>query len=275
MTVTYTESATAFGTVLDQSHENVNVGIDAHLYFIVSSGTPVTVPSFVQPAGAGYGGIITKADVIASCNALGIVPYFEEGTAAGRLPGEVWYQSITAGQTIMQGQSIIIKIVPESAAATLSVPNFSGKTLAEAKAVANYAKFTVSYQDESGAALSESQIADTDTVKAQSVAANSSVKEGYAIVLTMQSAAAPVPDPDPTVPNFVGLTYDACDKANADIFVLKYEDKDGKQLMEDASAESNILAGDTRIVLTQSVAAYGQAPAGNVIILTMVEKTSD
>ncbi len=275
LTVTYTESATAFGTVLDQSHENVNVGIDAHLYFIVSSGTPVTVPSFVQPAGAGYGGIITKADVIASCNALGIVPYFEEGTAAGRLPGEVWYQSITAGQTIMQGQSIIIKIVPESAAATLSVPNFSGKTLAEAKAVANYAKFTVSYQDESGAALSESQIADTDTVKAQSVAANSSVKEGYAIVLTMQSAAAPVPDPDPTVPNFVGLTYDACDKANADIFVLKYEDKDGKQLMEDASAESNILAGDTRIVLTQSVAAYGQAPAGNVIILTMVEKTSD
>lgn len=263
VTVTYTESAAAFGTVLDQSHENVNVGIDAHLYFIVSSGTPVTVPSFVQPTGAGYGAIITKADVITACAALGIVPYFEEGSASGRLPGEVWYQSITAGQTMLQGQSIIIKIAPESAAATVSVPSFVGKTLAEAKAVSNYNKFSISYQDESGAVRSESQIAATDTVKAQSVASGSSVKEGYAIVLTMQSAAAS----NVAVPNFMGLTYDACVAANVNGFVLKFEDTSGKQLTE----KVEITTGDARIVSAQSVAAYGEMPAGTIIILTMQE----
>ncbi len=188
VTVTYTENSASYGTILVQSHENAEIGLEDHIYFVASKGSPVIMPSFVQPAGKGYGEIITKEIVLAQCEALGLVAYFEEGSASGRLPGEVWSQSIAAGTQVLQGQSVVIKVTP-STGAMVSVPDFSSKTLAEVTAEANYSKFAITYQDENGALLSESQVAATDTVKSQSVAAGSSVKEGYAIVLTMQSAA--------------------------------------------------------------------------------------
>ncbi len=285
LTVTYTESAAALGTVLDQSHENVKIGIDAHVYIIASAGTPVTVPNFVQPSGKGYDEIITKAEVIATCEALGIVPYFEEEAKSGRLPGEVWAQSVAAGAELLQGQPIVIKVVPVSEAATVSVPNFVGQTLAGAKATKNYGKFAITYQDASGAPLAESQIGSADTISAQSVAASSKVKEGYAIVLTVQEAVVPtpVPTPEPTpeptptpepvaaVPNFKGLTYQEALAANNGKFNLKYEDANGIELkMPDA-----VQSGDGYAVSAQSVPAYGDMPEGTIIVLTITETTTE
>ncbi len=281
VTVTYTQSAQAYGTVLDQSHENVNVGIDAHIYIIASAGEPVTVPNFVQPAGKGYDEIITKADVIATCDALGIVAYFEEGTATNRLPGEVWYQSIAAGSEMLKGQSIVIKVVPASAAANVKVPDFVGMTLEQANKESAFGKLTISYQDESGAALSASDIGANDTVKAQSVASGSSVKAGYAITLTIQAAvvATPAPAPEPTetptyaVPNFVWLTYaDVIATTDADKFDLKFEDTNGKQVTTTELAAGGSMSD--YIVSVQSVSAYGSMPENTIIVLTMVEKQS-
>lgn len=259
VTVNYTESSAVYGIVLDQSHENVSVGIDAHLYFIASAGQPVIVPNFVQPAGKDYDQIITKADVLSQCDALGIVAVFVEESASGRKPGEVWYQSVAAGQEIIAGQPLVIKIVPLSDASTVSVPSFTGKTLAEVSATTNASKLTLRYQDTSGASLSASDIGATDVVKSQSVAANSKVTAGYEVVLVMQAVAAPTPDTY-SVPNYVGKEYSEISATeNFAMFVLKYQDSTGKEITPEA----------TQTVASQSEAAYSSVTANTLIILTM------
>ncbi len=195
--VTHTDNSAAKGTILEQSHKNESVTLGEKVYVIASEGQPVIVPSFVQTASGSYSNIITKADVIAACDTLGLIPMFVEESASGRLPGEVWYQSLAAGSEAKAGDAITIKVVPANAAASVSVPSFTGKSISAVKATSGYSNFAITYQDESGAALAEKDIGASDTIIAQSVVAGSSVKAGYAIVLTVEVYIAPMPTEAP------------------------------------------------------------------------------
>ena len=54
------------------------------------------------------------------------MPVFKEENKAGRLPGEIWHQSIEAGKEITEGSTIVLKYVPANVKVT--VPNFVGMT---------------------------------------------------------------------------------------------------------------------------------------------------
>jgi len=89
----------------------------------------VYVPDFVAPAGSGYDIAITRDKALAMCEELNIVPIFQEANKSGRLPGEIWHQSIEAGKEITEGSTIVLKYVPANVKVT--VPNFVGMTKEE------------------------------------------------------------------------------------------------------------------------------------------------
>ena len=59
------------------------------------------------------------------CEELNIVPIFEKASKPGRLPGEIWSQSIEAGTEVTEGTKIVLKYVPVS---KVKVPNFINMT---------------------------------------------------------------------------------------------------------------------------------------------------
>ena len=83
------------------------------------------IPDFVAPEGSGYDVAITREKAIAMCEELNIVPIFEKADKPGRLPGEIWSQSIEAGTEVTEGTKIVLKYVPVS---KVKVPNFINMT---------------------------------------------------------------------------------------------------------------------------------------------------
>ena len=102
------------------------IGINTTINITVSSGKVVYVPDFVAPAGSGYDAAITREKAIAMCEELNIVPIFVEEGKSGRLPGEIWSQSISAGQEINEGSTITLKYTPVNVQVT--VPDFTNMT---------------------------------------------------------------------------------------------------------------------------------------------------
>ncbi len=188
VSTTYTENTASYGTVLSQDKIDYTIGIDGNIQLVVSKGMPVIVPNFVQTGGSAYGTIITKADVLAQCDALGIVAIFvEEATSASdRVAGEVWYQSIAAGTEIKVGDTITIKLQPASSEAKVTVPDFTNMAGGELSDDAKVYTFT--YIDQHGADIAASNIA-SYTVTAQSVPEGTVVSKGCAITLTMKMTA--------------------------------------------------------------------------------------
>ncbi len=124
--VTSTKSNSPPGTILTQSKANTLVDINTSISITVSSGKVVFVPDFLSPAGSGYDAIITREKAIAMCEELNIIPVFVEENKSGKLPGEIWYQSIGAGMEIKEGSTITLKHVPANV--QLVVPDFTGLT---------------------------------------------------------------------------------------------------------------------------------------------------
>ncbi len=273
--VNYTSNTATRGTILEQSHQNSSITLGETVYVIASAGQPVTVPSFVQASSGNYATIITREYVVTTCDALGLIPIFVEEAQSGRLAGEVWYQSLAAGSQANAGTMITIKLVPESAAANVSVPSFKDKTFEQVKATSGYANFAISYQDESGTALLESNIGASDTITAQSVTAGSSVKAGYAIVLTVRAYVAPetpAPTETPTknVPNLIGKSYAVAKSEGEDAgFVVKFVNGDAN------GAELTETDAKGKVVSAQSIPAYSTAAQGSILVLTMEASAND
>ena len=127
--VTNTKSNSPKGTILHQDKANTVISIKETISITVSQGKVVYVPDFVAPAGSGYDVAITRDKALAMCEELNIVPIFKEENKSGRLPGEIWHQSIEAGKEITEGSTIVLKYVPANVKVT--VPNFVGMTKAE------------------------------------------------------------------------------------------------------------------------------------------------
>jgi beta-lactam-binding protein with PASTA domain len=123
------------------------------------------------------------------CDAAGIVPVLVAENCAGRLPGEVWYQSLAAGAEISDGTSITIKYVPVS---TVTVPDFvTPGTLTKDAALAAYGNLlTITFADSPTYVAGKEGI-----VVAQSVVAGTTVPAGLAITLNV----GPQP-PSPVLP---------------------------------------------------------------------------
>ncbi|HHZ13939.1 MAG: PASTA domain-containing protein [Caldicoprobacterales bacterium] len=143
--VTNTKSNSPKGTILYQDKSNTVIGIKTTINITVSQGKVIYVPDFVAPAGSGYDLAITREKAIAMCEELNIIPIFKEASKQGRLPGEVWSQSIEAGKEITEGSTITLKYVPANVKVT--VPNFKGKTKEQILAEGHNKNFYIKFEE--------------------------------------------------------------------------------------------------------------------------------
>ena len=181
----YTQSNSAKGTIIYQSKANTSIGVNTTISITVSSGKAVFVPDFVAPEGSGYDVAITREKALAMCESLNIVPVFVKASKAGRLPGEIWYQSVAAGKEVSEGTTITLKYNPSDA--TVTMPDFTGMTEAEIRSGTYFQQFTITF------AYAETYVEGyPEMVYQQSVRAESKVVSGAAITLTI-SPAAPAP----------------------------------------------------------------------------------
>ncbi len=187
--VGYTSGNEAPGTILTQSVTNTNVGISTTVEVIVSKGQVIYMPDFVAQQGATYSEVITREKALALCSELGLVAVFQEGSASGRLPGEVWSQSIAPGAEVQQGSTVVLKYTPANS--TVTVPNFIGMTEAQITAAGYDSLLTLQYEygtpevtgDEAGATpMTTSGM----VVKSQSVAKGSTVAAGTVVILSLE-----------------------------------------------------------------------------------------
>ena len=175
---TYTQSSSPAGTIIYQDPANTTISYKKTIKITVSTGRVVYVPDFVADA-PGYDGTyataITREDALAMCDEAGLIPVFIEASAAGRLPGEVWYQSLGAGTEASQGTTITLKYVPS---ATTNIPDFSGMTKAAAAAYGN--KLRIVFEE------ADSYVGDSsDVVIGQSLIAGKTYAMGTEITLTL------------------------------------------------------------------------------------------
>ena len=174
LSISYTQNSATAGTILSQNIKDEYVYRDTVIKIVVSTGSAVFVPDFVAVAGAGYDKAVTREKAEEMAEGLGIILLFVEGTDASRLPGEVWWQSISAGTEVAVGTIVKLKYNPVNV--TLDVPDFTGKTVAEVKAMPQYDNLDITFQ------LGETS-STGNIVYDQSVAAYSTVAYGTEITL--------------------------------------------------------------------------------------------
>jgi beta-lactam-binding protein with PASTA domain len=193
--VTNTKSNSPKGTILYQDKSNTVVGIKTTINITVSQGKVIYVPDFVAPAGSGYDLAITREKAIAMCEELNIIPIFKEASKQGRLPGEVWSQSIEAGKEITEGSTITLKYVPANVKVT--IPDFKGKTQEEILAEGHNKNFFIRFEE--GTEFVEGY---EGKVISQSPKASTKAAAGSTITLTIGPAGMPDMPGDPESPDF-------------------------------------------------------------------------
>lgn len=180
---TYTQSNQPAGTIIHQDIANKVVGRSTTIRITVSEGSVVFVPDFVAEAGLPYGEVITREDALKMCEEVGIIPIFIESASTGRLPGEVWSQSVAAGEEAYQGSTITLKYTPS---AQTQVPDFKGMTKQEILDAGHNMKLHITF------VTAEEAVAGFEgKVYEQSVAAGTTVATGTKITLTISPQAAP------------------------------------------------------------------------------------
>lgn len=176
--VTTTESDSPKGAIIYQDIANKMISVKSTINITVSSGKIIYVPDFVDDSTApsrGYDTAVTREEAIKMCEDAGIVPVFVKSSCAGRLPDEVWYQSLTPGTEVSQGTTITLKYVPST---TYQVDDFTGKTKTDIESGGYGMKFTITYE-----AYSEYIAGKEGVVVKQSVAPSTTVAAGAAIIL--------------------------------------------------------------------------------------------
>ncbi|MEX1375842.1 MAG: PASTA domain-containing protein [Eubacteriales bacterium] len=172
--VTYTQNSALAGTILSQNIKNQYIYRDTIIKIVVSTGNVVFVPDFVAVPGAGYDLAVTRKKAEDMAESLGLVLLFVEASDASRLPGEIWWQSIAAGAEVEVGTIITLKYNPVNV--TLEVPDFTGMTVNQVKAMPEYNNLKIIFQ------LGETAPTG-NVVYDQSVAAYSTVAYGAEIIL--------------------------------------------------------------------------------------------
>jgi len=188
---TNTRSNSPPGTILSQSKTNTLIGINTTINITVSSGKVVYVPDFVAPSGSGYDAAITREKAIAICEEFNIVPIFVEEKTSGRLPGEIWFQSISAGKEISEGSTITLKYNPVNVQVT--VPDFTNMTKDQIWAQ-NYHKL-LDIRFEEG---TEYMAGFEGKVYQQSLRAGTKAASGSIITLTVRPKQIGIPEPTPS-----------------------------------------------------------------------------
>ncbi len=178
LSATYTQSNAAKDTILYQSKANTTISTTVTIYITVSRGKALFVPDFVAPEGASYDTAMTRDKALAICASLNIVPVFVAESKAGRLPGEIWYQSVAAGKEIYEGSTVTLKYVPANV--TLSVPDFTGLTRQTVLDGGWPSQLTITYVTADTPRPDKAGL-----VASQSLAAGTTVAAGTAITLTV------------------------------------------------------------------------------------------
>jgi beta-lactam-binding protein with PASTA domain len=182
-----TPSNSPKGTIIHQDKANTVIGVNSTVNITVSSGKIIFVPDFVAPEGSGYDVAITREKAIAMCEELNIVPIFEKASKPGRLPGEIWSQSIAAGTEVAEGTKIVLKYVPVS---NVQVPNFINMTKEEIMAGNFNRMFDIRF--ETGTEYVDGY---AGKVYSQSLTANTYVTSGSVITLTIGPEQTLLPPP--------------------------------------------------------------------------------
>jgi len=172
--ITYTQNSALSGTILSQNIKDSYVYRDTVIKIVVSTGNVIFVPDFVAVPGAGYDLAVTREKAEKMAEGLGIILLFTEGTDPSRLPGEVWWQSVSAGSEAAVGTIVKLKYNPVNI--TLNVPDFIGKTVDEVKAMPEYDNLNIIFQ------LGETS-STGNIIYQQSVTAHSTVAYGTEIIL--------------------------------------------------------------------------------------------
>lgn len=190
ISVGYTQSSSEKGKIIYQDKANTVIGVKTTIRITVSKGKAVFVPDFVAPEGAGYDEAITREKAMAMCEALNLIPIFVASTQSGRLPGEIWYQSVAAGKEVAEGTTITLKYNPANA--TISVPDFTGMTQDEIIAAGWHRKFNLTF------AIGDEYVDGyAGRVYQQSITAGTTVATGSAITLYIGAELA-TEEPSPT-----------------------------------------------------------------------------
>jgi eukaryotic-like serine/threonine-protein kinase len=142
---TFTQSNAPKNQIIYQSPANTVVNYQSTVRIAVSLGRKVFVPDFVAPAGSGYDQAVTREKAIQLCQQLNLIPIFVAEAKSGRLPGEIWYQSIAAGSEVYENSTVTLKYVP--AKLTLSVPDFTGMTQSSIIAAGYLYKLDITFAD--------------------------------------------------------------------------------------------------------------------------------
>ena len=187
ISVTYTQSGEAKGKILSQDKANSMISVKSTIHITVSKGKAAIMPDFVAPSGSGYDAAITRDRAMELCQALKIVPVFVEAKKSGRLPGEVWSQSIAAGTEVEEGTTVTLKYVPASA--KITVPDLTGKTEAQIRDGAYFSQFAITF------VVGDSYVdGSVGRVYDQSLTPGSQSAVGAALTVTL-GPEGPAPDP--------------------------------------------------------------------------------
>lgn len=188
---TYTQSNKPKGQIITQDKSDMTIGITTTINITVSQGKAVFVPDFVAPKGSGYDVATTREEALSICTSLNIIPVFVEEKKTGRLPDEVWYQSIAAGTEVSEETIITLKYTPANVKVT--VWDFTGMTESEIIAAGYLKKLDITFVT---AISTVSGYA--GKVYKQSLRAGITVAAGSAITLTVSPVPSPTASPTPT-----------------------------------------------------------------------------
>ena len=181
VSVSSTQSNSPKGQIIYQSPAGKTISYSSTVKITVSRGKAIFVPDFVGPAGADYSQAITRDEALAMCEAQNIIPIFVEADQTGRLPGEIWSQSIAAGSEVYENSTITLKYCPANV--TITVPDFRGKTQAEIIAAGYLAKLDITFTYASYPVEGY-----PNQVSEQSVPVNYTAAAGSKITLTISPA---------------------------------------------------------------------------------------
>ena len=189
---TYTQNNAPDGTIIHQDIANQVIGRGTTINIIVSKGKLIFMPDFVAAEGVGYDIAITREKALVMCEALGIVPIFEECANAARLPGEIWKQSIPAGCEVGEGETVVLTFAPTEKTV---VPDFSGMTKDEILA-GNYLKQLLIIFEESEDVVAgyEGKVYEQDLTAGIRVAKGSTIT----VIISAEVSATPTPAPTPS-----------------------------------------------------------------------------
>lgn len=192
ISVTQTQNNAPRDTILYQDKTNQVIGPDTTIRITVSLGKMVFVPDLVAPEGSVYGQIMTRASATAACEAVGLIPVFVAEARNGRLPGEIWSQSVAAGKEVYQGTTIVLKYTPVNT--TMAIPVFTGKMKEQIISEGYQRLLDITFLTADAPVPGSAGL-----VIGQSVKSGEIVAVGTAITLTISPAEPPAePDPTPT-----------------------------------------------------------------------------